>query len=290
MSHSHSPSHGIALLIAATACFATLDTGTKFISATVPLALAIWVRYLFQALFTGFVLLPKQGGKPFGTRHPVLQVIRALMLVLSSSLAFFSLKHIQVGEFTAIVMISPLLITLLSAIALKEHVSFLRWVLVAGGFLGVLVVIRPGGEAFQWAMLLPLALVVTNAAFQTLTSKLSKTDSAGTTHFITGCVGVVVTTLLLPFFWQNPGSLAMWATLVVLGALSTAGHYLLIVAYSRAPAAALTPYLYFQIPFATLGGWLAFAHRPDGWALAGFGIIAVCGALGTWVTAREKAA
>lgn len=288
--HGDREQGGVLLLIAATACFATLDTGTKYISNTVPLAMLIWVRYACQALFSGFVLLPRQGGLPFATRHPVLQVVRALFLLLSSALAFVSLMHIPVGEFTAIVMISPLLITLLSAIALKEKVSILRWLLVVGGFVGALIVIRPGTDAFEWAMLLPLALVVSNAAFMTLTSKLSKTDAAGTTHFITGCVGVIVATFLLPFFWKDIGGVAMWAGLVLLGAFATVGHYLMIVAYSRAPASTLTPFLYFQIAFATLGGWLVFAHTPDRWVFIGIAVIAACGAAGSWVSARESRA
>lgn len=282
-------SRGLLLVVAATACFATLDTGTKFISASVPLVMAIWIRYVFQSLFSGLVLLPRSGGRPFATRHPVLQVVRAVMLVMSSALAFLSLKHIPVGEFTAIVMISPLVITLVSAVALKERVIWLNWLLVAGGFVGALIVIRPGADDFSWAMLLPLTLVLSNTTFQIITSHVSKTDAAGTTHFITGCVGVVVTTLALPFFWVTLPSPWLWGGLVVLGALSTIGHYFLIVGYSRAPASTLTPYLYCQIPFAAIGGWLVFAHRPDPWTILGIVIIGACGAAGTRVapTARR---
>lgn len=271
---------GLMLVVAATACFATLDTGTKFISAAVPLGMAIWVRYVFQLLFSALVLLPRSGGGPFATRHPGLQVARALMLVVSSSIAFLSLKLIPVGEFTAIVMISPLVITLVSAVVLKERVTWINAVLVSGGFVGALIVIRPGGEAFSWAMLLPLTLVLTNTGFQIITSYVSRDDEAGTTHFITGCVGVAVTTLALPFFWIDLPSPGWWAVLVVLGALATIGHYCLILGLSVAPASSLTPYLYAQIPFAALGGWLAFSHRPDNWTLFGIAVIMACGAAG----------
>lgn len=288
---AHKPeSAGIVPLIIACACFATLDTGSKFVSATVPLVMAIWVRYVMQMLFTGLVLLPRQGGGPFATRHPVLQVVRGFMQVLCSSLAFLSLTYMPVGEFTAITMIAPLFITLLSAHALKEQVSKLRWLLVFGGFLGALIVIRPGHAAFDWVMLLPLLLVGAITAFQTITSKVSKTDAAGTTHFISGLVGLIITTLALPFFWKDSVGLLSWLLMLGIGTLGAVGHYLLIVAYSRAPASTLTPFLYFHIGFATLGGWLVFGHVPDRWSLIGIAIIAICGIAGALVNAPRQPA
>ena len=279
---------GIASVVIATACFATLDTGTKLISAAVPLVMILWARYVFQAIFMVTVVLPRTGRALAASQRPGLQVVRGLLLMLCSVLAINSLMHIPVGEFTAIVMLSPLLITLLSAIVLKEKVSALRWLLVFGGFVGAVIVIRPGSDAFQWAMLLPLVLVFANTGFQLVTSKLSKSDNASTTHFYTGAVGLVVTTLALPLFWKTLEPSGLWLTLAGIGALSTLGHYLLIVGYSSAPAATLTPYLYFQIAFATLGGWIAFSHAPDRWTLIGICVISISGVLGTWLTAREK--
>jgi drug/metabolite transporter (DMT)-like permease len=292
MQQSSSPGerkqHGVLLVIAACACFASLDTGSKYVSATVPMMMVIWIRYMIQMLFIGLVVVPRSGGAPFATRHPLLQVVRGLLLLLCSALAFMSLKHMPVGEFTAIVMISPLLVTLLSALTLKEQVSPLRWLLVSGGFVGALIVIRPGGEAFDWRMLLPLCLVVANSAFQIITSKLSRHDAAGTTHFITGLVGLVASTLVLPFFWKSPESAFIWTILLALGMIGTVGHYFLILGYTRAPASSLTPYLYSHIAFATLGGWLIFGHVPDHWSLLGIAIIMLCGSVGLVATAREK--
>jgi len=279
---------GVVLVVAACACFAALDTGSKYVSATVPMMLVIWIRYVMQMVFIGAVLVPRSGGASFAPRHPLLQVVRGLLLIVCSMLAFLSLKHMPVGEFTAIVMISPLLVTLLSALTLKEPVSMLRWTLVSGGFVGAMIVIRPGSEAFNWAMLLPLLLVLVNASFQVITSKLSRSDAAGTTHLITGLVGLVLSSLALPFFWITPDSASTWAILLGLGVLGTVGHYFLIIGYSRAPASSLTPYLYSHIAFATIGGWLVFAHVPDGWALFGIVVITVCGGVGLLASAREQ--
>jgi drug/metabolite transporter (DMT)-like permease len=279
---------GIALAVGAVACFAALDTTTKYVSASVPLLMALWFRYAFQAVATTVTVLPLRGMGVWRTRHPRFQCLRGTLLLASSLLAFASLKYMPVGEFTAIVMMAPLAITLLAATVLKEHVSPLRWLLVAGGFAGTLVIIRPGGEAFQWASLMPLALVGTNAWFQVLTSKMARTEDPVTMHLYTGWVGTLIASVALPFVWTSLPSWWLWLALCFMGAMGAIGHFMLILAYQRAPAATLTPYLYAQIGFAMLGGLLVFSHVPDGWALAGMGAIAVCGAGGAWLTVRES--
>lgn len=279
---------GIALVVAASACFSVLDTTTKFISASVPLLMALWFRYAFQAVATTVSVLPVRGMSVWRTVHPKFQVLRGVLLLASSLFAFASLKYMPVGEFTAIVMIAPLAITVLAATVLKERVSPMRWALVAGGFAGTLVIIRPGGEAFQWASLLPLGLVATNAWFQVLTSKLARTEDPVTMHLYTGWVGTLIATLALPFAWAALPVWWLWALLCLMGAMATVGHFMLILAYQRAPAATLTPYLYAQIAFAMVGGWVVFSHVPDGWSMAGMLMIAICGAAGAWLTVRES--
>jgi drug/metabolite transporter (DMT)-like permease len=281
------PLAGIALVIAACACFSALDSTTKYVSASAPLLMALWFRYAFQAVATTAAVLPRRGLAVLRTLQPKFQVLRGLLLLASSLFAFTSLKYMPVGEFTAIVMIAPLAVTLLAATVLKEHVSPLRWVLVAGGFLGSLVIIRPGGEAFNWASLLPLGLVATSACFQALTSKLARTEDPVTTHLWTGWVGTIIATIALPFVWTWIANPWTWLLLCFMGVAATIGHFMLILAYQRAPAATLTPYLYSQIAFAMVAGVLVFSHLPDGWALAGMVLIAICGAAGGWLTVRE---
>jgi drug/metabolite transporter (DMT)-like permease len=277
---------GIACIVLAVLCFGALDTTTKFASATAPLLMALWFRYVVQAAVTAAVLGPRRGMRLLHTSRPVLQLVRGLLLLSSSSIAFFSLRVMQVGEFTAIAMLTPLLLTVIAAASLGERVSLLRWLCVLIGFAGSLIVIRPGRELFQWAMLLPLLLVATNTGFQALTSRMAETEDPGTMHFYTGVVGLVVTSCGLPLVWQVlPGTI--WLALGLMGALGTLGHFLLIMAYARAPVAVLTPYLYLQIAFATLGGWLVFSYVPDGWSLTGIALVAIGGVFGTWLTGRE---
>ncbi len=279
---------GIVLVVAAVACFSALDTTTKFVSASVPLLMALWFRYAFQAVATTVTVLPVRGMSALRTLHPKFQVLRGVLLLASSLFAFASLKYMPVGEFTAIVMIAPLAITVLAATVLKEKVSPLRWLFVAGGFAGTLVIIRPGGDAFQWASLLPLGLVATNAWFQVLTSKLARTEDPVTMHLYTGWVGTLIASAALPFVWVTLPAWWLWAALCFMGLMATVGHFMLILAYQRAPAATLTPYLYAQIAFAMVGGWLVFSHVPDLWAMVGIVMIAICGAGGAWLTVRES--
>ena len=279
---------GVAMAVLAVACFATLDTATKVAVATVPVLMGVWFRYTFQAVATTALLLPLHGRRVLRTRHPGYQLLRGLLLLGSTMFAFLSLRYMPMAEFTAVVMVTPLAITVLAATVLKEHVSPLRWALVAGGFVGTLLILRPGGDAFGWAMLLPLGLVGTNAAFQILTSHLVRTENPLTMHFYTGWVGALATSLGLPVVWQALPSWHSWAVLCLMGIAATVGHFVLILAYRRAPASTLTPYLYAQIAFAMLGGWWVFHQVPDTASLLGIGLIAVCGAAGAWLTMRER--
>jgi drug/metabolite transporter (DMT)-like permease len=279
---------GIGLVLLAVACFATLDSATKLSTATVPILMGVWFRYAFQAVATTLVLLPRHGFGLLRTAHPRFQLLRGMLLLVSSTLAFFSLRYMPLAEFTSIVLVAPLVVTLLAATTLKEEVSPLRWALVAGGFAGTVVILRPGGAMFSWAILLPLGLVVSNAWFQVLTRRLARTEKPMTIHFYTGWVGTLVATVPLPFVWSALPGWHSWALLCLMGLMGTVGHFFLILAYQRAPASTLTPYLYAQIAFAMLGGFLLFAQVPDATSLVGMALIAVCGAAGAWLTVRER--
>jgi drug/metabolite transporter (DMT)-like permease len=280
---------GIALVVTAMACFASLDTTAKLVSASVPLLMCIWFRYCFQAIVTTLAVVPRRGLAVLKTKHPKFQVLRGVLLLISSFFAFGSLLYLPVADFTAIGTLVPLVITLLAARMLGEQVSKRRWVLVLGGFAGAMLIIRPGGANFIWPMLLPLGAVVTYSWFQLLTSHMVKTENPLTMHLYTGWVGTLVPSLTLPFVWVNPTHTEL-GMLFLMGALGTVGHYFLILAYARSPASTLTPYLYAQIVFAMVGGWLVFGQVPDQWAMAGIGMIAVCGVAGAWLTSHESRA
>lgn len=287
----HSPAQtlaGIGFVVLSVACFAVLDTTTKHISASVPLMLALWFRYLIQALFSTVFFLPQRGMALFKTAHPKFQLARGALLFGSSLCAFYGLKNMPVGEFTAIASITPLVVTIVAAVALGEKVRKLRWALVIGAFIGTMIMVRPGTQHFDWILIFPLMLIVTNGSFHLLTSKMARTEDPITMNILTGWVGTALGALMLPFVWELPTDWFVWLQLLIMGSFATVGHYLLIMAFSKAPATVLTPYFYVQIAFAMLGGWLMFDHVPDHWTLVGIGIVALCGALGALLTVRES--
>ena len=279
---------GIGLLVAAVACFAVLDTTTKRVTGGVPILMAVWARYVLQAVLTTALVLPQKGLAVLATDRLGMQITRGVLLMVVTLLAFCGLHVMPVGEFTAIVMTTPLLVTLLAARLLGDHVSPVRMVLVAGGFVGTAVIVRPGGGEMSWYMLLPLCLVIANAAFQLLTSKLSRTEAALTTQFYTSWVGALLASIPLYWFWTSINDPALWLGLLLMGVAGAVGHMLMIMAFERAPAATLMPYMYLQIGFAMLGGWVLFDHIPDHVSLLGIGLIALCGTAGGLLTLYES--
>jgi drug/metabolite transporter (DMT)-like permease len=273
---------GIALMLAALTCFAAMDTTVRFLGATVPVLVLLILRYLTQAVLMVPVLLVT--GHGFRSARPGFQLLRGLLLLACSAITFIGLRYMPVAEYTAIAMLTPVLVALFSVLLFKEKVSAVRWALIAGALAGALVVIRPGSGIFGWVVLWPLAGSCAYAAFQLLTSRYAALENAFVTHFWTGAVGALA---VLPAwaagFADVPGT---WQALpaqgqvlvAVVGLLGTVGHLLLILAFGRAPASRLTPFLYLQIAIAVLMGWAALGDVPDGWAWVGMAVIAACGA------------
>jgi drug/metabolite transporter (DMT)-like permease len=280
---------GVLFIVLATFCFAALDTTTKYATTLAPVLMLLWFRYMFQAVVTFVLRFPVQGLNLLSTPNPRFQTLRGVLLLTTSACSFFGLQHLPVGEFTAMVMLSPLLATALAARLLKDQVSHRRWGLMVAGLCGVLLVVRPGGQVFSWALLFPVLLVTTYAWFQVLTSRLSGVEDAYTTHFYTGLVGALVMSPIVVFSWETSALLAHWPWFVLIGFWGTFGHLMLIRAYMRASAPVLTPFLYTQIAFATLGGWLAFRHVPDTLAWLGIAVIAASGVGNAMLSAREVA-
>jgi drug/metabolite transporter (DMT)-like permease len=289
------PVLGIALVIGAASCFATMDTTVRYIGAFFSVAIVLWVRYALHAVaMTAWIALSPD--KTFRTANPLFQIARGALLAFSSAMAFAALRRMPVAEFTAIVMLTPLAATLLARMWLHERVSTVRWVLVAGGFVGALIVIRPGSGAIGWAALLPLAAAVSNAAFQILTSRFAPHENPFTTNFYTGATGMAIATPILLASVADPIEVLAAAPTVQLvalasvAALGTTGHLLLIMALGKAPASTLMPFQYTQIAVAAFAGWVAFNVVPDGWTWLGMVVIAVCGAATAWLNMRDAAA
>ena len=279
---------GIAFLVAATACFAVLDTTVKVLGAFVSILVAVWFRYLFQAVAMAALVLPFRGKRLLRTEHMRLHLLRGALLYTVSTLSFLSVQFMPVGEFTAIIMTTPLVVMLLAAVWLKERVTPLRWLLVGGGFVGALLVVRPGSDVLGWASLLPLLMVLCYAVFQILTSRMTRTEDPMTMHFYTGWVGAALATVLVPLAWNGIPNGQTLALLCLAGLMGTVGHFLLIQAFARAPASTLSPFLYVQIGFALLCGWWVFDHVPGWLETTGVLLIVVCGVAASVMAHRPQ--
>jgi drug/metabolite transporter (DMT)-like permease len=288
------PFLGIALVIAAATCFAVMDTTVRFVGTFFTIALVLWTRYAVHAVVMT-VWIGLSPGKTFRTGNPLFQIARGALLAFSSGMAFAALRRMPVAEFTAIVMLTPLIATLMARFWLHERVSRLRWLLVAGGFIGALIVVRPGSGVIGWAALLPLLAACSNAAFQILTSRYAPHEDPFTTNFYTGFTGMAIATPILLATVADPMGTLLAAPTPQLGAivsvalLGTAGHLLLIMALGKAPASTLMPFQYTQLAAAALAGFIAFGAVPDGWGWIGIVIIGVCGAASAWLNIRESA-
>lgn len=287
------PLLGVGLMLLMVAGFAGMDTGVRALAGVFPVLLMLWLRYAFQAAVMALwlALMPGAG---FRVAHPRFQVLRGTLLLVTSAMIFFGLQYMPVPELTSINMLAPLLVTLLAAWLLRERVSRLRWLLVCGGLMGALIVIRPGSGVFGLAVLFPLAGAVSYAAFQVLTSRMSALDNPYRTHFWTGLVGMLIVTPLL--LWNAPAMLdaaraatgAQWLILAAVATLGTGGHLLLILALGMAPTATLMPFIYTQIPIATAISWLVFGQWPDAIAWLGMAVIMACGASAAWLNLRAR--
>ncbi len=269
-------------------CFAGLDTVSKHVVTLVPVLMLLWFRYAFQASFTFAMRSRKEGFRLLITHNPRLQATRGVLALFSSGCALYSLRHMPMAEFTSIAMLSPMIATALAAFTLKNHVSSRRWLLMAVGLGGVLLIVRPGGQVFGWQLIFPVLMVTAYAIFQIITSHLSGEENPYTTHFYTGLAGGIGLLPLVMFVWDSNALLQYWPWFVVVGLGSTFGHLMLIRAYSKASAVELAPYTYSQLAFATLGGAVAFGQTPDLLAWLGIAIIAASGVGNAMVTIEES--
>jgi len=281
------------MILIAMLLFSMMDAGVKYVSTLLPLALVLWVRYAVQAIGMTAWIMRTQGRRGFRAEHPRFQLVRGALLLVVSALAFVSVRVMPLAEFTAIIMLWPVLATAVIGVLFREHVSGARWLLVLGGFVGTVIVVRPGSGLFGWAALMPLLTMIVATAYNLLTSRLAVLDDPFTTQFYAGVTG---TALLTPIVLLQAAASAdelrsatavQLAVPLAIGACGTIGHLLLVMAFRRAGTATLMPFTYAQIAFAALMGWLIFSTTPDFWAWVGIAVIGICGALSAWFNVRQ---
>ena len=265
------PMRGVALLLAATFLFSTSDAMSKILGASLPVVEVGWVRYL------AFVLMmvaanPRSLRAAAKVRSVKLQVLRGVMLVASAMLFILALKFMALADAASVGFVSPLMITMLSVPMLGEVVGIRRWTAIAVGFLGVLIVIRPGTGAFHPAALLVIGSSLTWSVATILTRRMAATEDSRATLLWSASVGLVLLSCVVPFFWVTP-SPGMLALNLAMGVVASGGQYLMVLAYRHAGASLLAPFSYIQLIWATGFGFLLFGTLPDQMTLVGAAII-----------------
>ncbi|MEO8669097.1 MAG: DMT family transporter [Bauldia sp.] len=266
----------ILLVVVAVTLFGVMDGLGRFLSPEFSVLQLLWARFAFAIPVVLATTTPAAWLSLLRSERPALQAARSLLPLIASCTVLIGLTLMPLADITAITFAAPLFVVALSWPILGERVRLAVWVSVGLGFVGVLVVARPGLGTFTWAALFPLASALLFGLYQVLTRLVSRGDPPATTLAWTIVVGFVLTTPLLPLDWQA-GSLGGWLLVVLTGLLFGVAHFLLIRAFATAPAAILTPFTYSQMVAAVLFGMLVLSEVPDPWTLAGTALIVLAG-------------
>lgn len=276
------------LFLVAGVCLSSLDATAKFLVRDNALLLVVWARYAGQMLFVTPFAWRHAGPRFFRTQRIGLHLVRSTFLLLATVLFFGALRFLPIAEASAITFLAPIFIVLLSRPILNERPNRGRLAAAVAGFIGILIILRPGSAVFHPAALLLVGTALFNALYQLLTRKLFA-ENPHTSLFYSALVGAVVCTVALPF--DVAANVPHWRDALLLllcGVFAGLGHWFFISAYQRAPASLLTPFTYLQIMWATFYGWLIFGQLPDAWSVMGM-LVIVCSGLSLALQERWRA-
>ena len=269
---------GILYMTCAVSMFPVINASAKYLSAIYPLTEIVWARFAGHLVFVVLAFYPRLGWPLFQTARPAVQVVRSMLLLGATTLFVSAIGRLPLATASAIGFASPFLVTALSVPVLRERVGPRRWSAVMIGFLGVLIIIRPGSGFTNWATLLVLGSASCYAVYQVLTRLIAPHDRPETGIVYAALVGTAVTSLVAPFDWRLPGAPLDWLLFACLGFFGGFGHYFVIKAYRHAPAAVIAPFSYGELIGSTVIGYYAFGNFPDAWTWLGAAIIVACGA------------
>lgn len=274
---------GILFILAAILMIVSMNTIAKLLAAGgLPVLQLVWARFVFH-LLTALPIVAIFYRSRLRAVRPVVQVGRSAILMMMTFCFFFGLKLMPLAEVTSMMFAAPLFLVGLSVLVLGERVGLRRWLGVAAGFVGIIMILKPS-PSMDIAYLVPLGAAFLYANYQLLTRLISADEHPVTTFLYTPVAGAAVGSAIMPFVWVSP-SLEAWVLLALSGMFGAVGHLLLINAYQRSEASLLAPFGYSSILWATLFGWLFFGWLPDGWAIAGAVLII---ASGIYIWRRER--
>ena len=249
-----------------------MDGFAKYLSSTLPVLQITWSRYFFTVVIVLPIMLVFFRKNLTWTEKPKLQLIRGLLLFCANILFFYSISIISLAKALTLAFIAPLIVTALSPVLLGEKVGFRRWAAVITGFIGSLIVIRPGFVEINLASIAALGTGVLYGFYLIVTRKLHNSDSPLLTLLLTGVVGVIIGSMIMPTVWVQP-TITEWYMMFAIGFFASIGHLFLILSLKYADASKLAPFSYFEIVTNIIIGYFFFNHFPDYWHLLGLCII-----------------
>jgi drug/metabolite transporter (DMT)-like permease len=279
---SDRPLTGIALMLTAMAMYMITDTTAKYLTDEVHPVQIVWSRYFFYIFYLAPVVVWYGVGRAFTTSHRVAHVGRSAAMLLSGTCFTISLAHLDLAFAITLAFVSPLFVTLLSMFFLGEKVGIRRWAAVVVGFVGVLIVIRPGGDFSSWSLLPMLSAFLW--AISLILTRRTGHDHPLTTLAYTTVVGLIGATPMVIPYWA-PASWTAWAMMAATAGWNLIALTVMIRAFSYAPASTLAPFSYSQMIWSTILGWLVFSHIPDLWTYVGGGVVI---ASGIYIWHRER--
>ena len=274
---------GIATMALAMLILACMDAISRHLAGLYPVPQILAVRFVVFFVFAMALVRPRSLRQAFQTRYPVLQVLRSLIICVEVGVFVLAFRYLPLAEVHAIAGVAPLLVTALAVLFLGEQVGPRRWLAVGIGFIGLLVIVRPGSGVMSWTAAIPFGGAILWAIYQILMRKV-KDDPAGTSLLYMATIGALAMGAIAPFVWQPPDAEG-WFWLLALGMVGSVGHFVLIRAFQLAPASALQPFHYTVLVWATLLGFLVFGDLPDLWTVAGGLLVALSG---IYVFYRER--
>jgi drug/metabolite transporter (DMT)-like permease len=268
---------GIALMCGAVAGFALIDSTAKFLNHHMDVVEVVWARYTFAFIFSMFISNPFARPALMRTSRFWLQVGRSTLVLVSTALNVIALLYLQLDQTVSIMFATPFLVAALAGPMLGEWIGPRRWAAISVGFLGVIVVMRPGAGGIHPAAILTVIGTCLYAFYIISTRVLARTDSTETTLFYSNIVGLIATTIALPFVWTTPTDPIVILMMVACGGFGALGHFLLIAAHRLAPAAILSPFIYSELIWMILLGYIFFDDLPNAWTLSGAAIVIASG-------------
>jgi drug/metabolite transporter (DMT)-like permease len=276
---------GIGLVSLCYLLFSLLDGSAKWLVGSMPVIVVVWLRFAGHALFASVLLFPVRGRSLVRTTHWRWHMLRALMFMAMTGINFWALQYLQLTVTASIFFSVPILIALASSLVLGEKLDAGRWIAIVAGFAGVLVIIRPWGAEFHPAMLASVVNAILYAVFLMMTRRLAAYDSPETIQYLPA-VGAALG--LAPFAlaaWQAPSGWLEWTLACLLGVLGGVGHYLLALAHRYASSSVIAPFLYQQVIYMALFGYLVFGDVPSPGLWTGAAIVI---ASGLYLFSRER--